>query len=82
VFLHYRRADQSQAWQRVEMTAGDGGHRAAIPADYTQSPYPLLYYFEVDRAGTKAIYPGFNANLSNQPYYLVRSSRATVAQPS
>ena len=73
VILAYRQADQSQRWRSVEMQSRDREFRAAVPADYTSSPYPMLYYFEVEEAGGKAIYPGFSADLSNQPYYLVRS---------
>ncbi len=75
VNLLYRRADQSQRWRAEEMQSRDRAHRGVIPADYTQSPYPLLYYFEVREAGGSAIYPGFNPDLSNQPYFLVRSNR-------
>jgi hypothetical protein len=75
VSLLYRRADQSQRWQSREMEARDKQYRSVIPADYTKSPYPLLYYFEVHEAGGSGIYPGFSPDLSNQPYFLVRSTR-------
>jgi hypothetical protein len=75
VNLLYRRADQSQRWQSKEMETRDRQYRSVIPGDYAQSPYPLLYYFEVHEAGGSGIYPGFNPDLSNQPYYLVRSNR-------
>jgi hypothetical protein len=75
VNLFYRRADQSQRWRSQEMEARDRQYRSVIPGDYTQSPYPMLYYFEVHDAAGSGIYPGFNADLSNQPYYLVRSNR-------
>jgi hypothetical protein len=75
VNLQYRHADQSQRWRSVEMEARDNRYRAGIPADYTQTPFPLLYYFEVHDAAGSGIYPGFNADLSNQPYYLLRSNR-------
>jgi hypothetical protein len=74
VTLLYRRADQSQRWRSEEMQARDDGYRGSIPADYTASPYPLQYYFEVTGSGGSGIYPGFGPDLSNQPYYLVRSS--------
>ena len=73
--LMYRRADQSQTWQSADMTWQDGAYSATIPADYTKSAFPLLYYFEVHEASGSAMYPGFNKDLSNQPYYLVRSTR-------
>jgi hypothetical protein len=75
VNLLYRRADQSQRWQTREMQARDNQFRGAIPAAYTDSPYPLLYYFEVHEQGGSGIYPGFAPDLSNQPYFLTRSNR-------
>ena len=75
VNLLYRRADQSQRWRTEQMQSRDRQYRSVIPADYTQSPYPLLYYFEVHEVGGSGIYPGFNSDLSNQPYFLVRSNR-------
>ena len=72
----YRQADQSQLWRMADTTWGNGAYRGAIPADYTESQYPLLYYFEVHESGGSGIYPGFDKGLSNQPYFLVRSNRA------
>jgi hypothetical protein len=76
VTLMYRQADQSQRWRTGDMAWSNGAYRSAIPADYTESHYPLLYYFEVHEAGGSGIYPGFNKDVSNQPYFLVRSNRA------
>jgi hypothetical protein len=75
VNLLYRQADQSQRWRTAEMQARDREYRGVVPAGYTQSPYPMLYYFEVQSATGSTIYPGFNPDLSNQPYFVVRSSR-------
>jgi hypothetical protein len=72
VNLVYRQADQSQRWHSVEMASHDNEFRAAVPSDYTQSPYPLQYYFEVQESGDSTIFPGFSPDLSNQPYILVR----------
>jgi hypothetical protein len=72
VLLHYRHVNQAERWLSIGMQSGDGRHTAAIPADYTQSPYPLQYYFELTHANnTASLYPPFNATLSNQPYYAV-----------
>jgi hypothetical protein len=76
VDLYYRQADQSQRWRSVEMQAKDNEFRAAVPGDYTKSPYPIQYYFEVHESGGSTIFPGFDADLSNQPYVLVRRSRS------
>ncbi len=52
--------------------ADHDGYGAAIPGDYTNSVYPLQYYFELQRGADAAwLYPAFNATLSNQPYYAV-----------
>jgi hypothetical protein len=76
VTLMYRQADQSQRWRMADTTWGNGAYGSAIPADYTESQYPLLYYFELHEVAGSGIYPGFSKDLSNQPYFLVRSSRA------
>ena len=74
VNLYYRQADQSQRWRSVALDQKDNAFHGAIPGDYTQSPYPIEYYFEVREPRGSTIFPGFNPDLSNQPYILVRSS--------
>jgi hypothetical protein len=49
----------------------DTTHTAAIPAAYTDSPYPLQYYFELHTATAATLHPAFNPTLSNQPYYAI-----------
>jgi len=71
--LHYRRVNQAERYQTAEMEARDKRYRAAIPANYTESPYPLQYYFELkESADTTVLYPGFAADLANQPYFVAR----------
>jgi hypothetical protein len=49
------------------------GYEATIPADYTSSEYPLMYYFEVKTAdGSVLLHPGFSKDLMSQPYFVVR----------
>jgi len=69
--LHYRHVNQAERWRSLDMTRSNGDFVAAIPADYTASPFPLQYYFELSRPGAAWLYPAFNATLSNQPYYAV-----------
>ena len=71
--LHYRHVDQSDAYRTVEMSADAGAWRAEIPGEYTDSAYPMLYYFVLrDAHGDARLYPGLNADLANQPYFIVR----------
>ncbi len=73
--LHYRHVDQSDEYRVVEMPADGGRCRAVIPGEYTDSPYPLLYYFVLrDPKGAAWLYPGLNAELANQPYFIVRQA--------
>lgn len=77
VRLYYRRVHQAESWQSAEMEARDNRYHAVIPAAYTQSRYPLEYYFEL-RTGPDAawLHPGFAPDLSNQPYFVVRRTTA------
>jgi hypothetical protein len=75
VLLHYRRVNQAELWRAVEMEAQGNAYRAVVPGEYTASPFPLQYYFEL-REGPDAawLWPGFDAELSNQPYFVVRQA--------
>jgi hypothetical protein len=73
--LWYRHVNHGERWlstpmQHVESRSGDL-HSAAIPAAYTDSPYPLQYYFELHAADAATLHPAFNPTLSNQPYYSI-----------
>jgi hypothetical protein len=72
--LYYRRVNQAERFQTLEMQASGATWRASIPAEYTDSPYPLQYYFEFHEGTAKAcLYPGFAPDLANQPYFVVRA---------
>jgi hypothetical protein len=71
--LHYRHVNQAERWQSATMDRNGAAYVAAIPAAYTESPYPLQYYFELKSSPQKAwLHPGFAPDLANQPYYVVR----------
>jgi hypothetical protein len=71
--LYYRHVNHAERYETVEMQLKGKNYQATIPADYTNSQYPLQYYFEVREKPDKAwLYPGFTAELTNQPYYVVR----------
>jgi hypothetical protein len=73
VQLHYRRVNQAERWQSEHMQSNGRLWRAAIPSEYTQSPYALQYYFELKEAPeSAALYPGFSEQNTGQPYFVVR----------
>lgn len=71
--LHYRRLNQAERFVTVAMQVRDNRYVAVIPADYTQSPFPLQYYFELSGPAGVAMYPGLGPELTTQPYFVVRS---------
>jgi hypothetical protein len=73
VRLVYRHVNQAERYEALEMEARGGVYGASIPAAYTDSPWPLQYYFELkDGAGQAWLYPGFAPDLLNQPYFVLR----------
>jgi hypothetical protein len=77
--LYYRHVNQAERYESVEMQAVGKNYGATIPAAYTNSPYPLQYYFELKEGPESAwLYPGFNADLTNQPYFVVRQVKSRI----
>jgi hypothetical protein len=74
--LRYRRVHQAESYREVGMEAQERRYHATIPADYTDSPYPLQYYFALrDASGRAGLHPGFDAHLCSRPYFVVRQAR-------
>lgn len=72
VRLHFRHVNQGEDYQLTEMKpAGGGAYRAVIPADYTDSPFALQYFFEVRTKESAWLLPGLDPNAPAQPYYAV-----------
>jgi hypothetical protein len=69
--LFYRHVNQGERWRSMPMSQEGDTLRAAIPGAYTNSPYPLQYYFVLQSGMQAWLHPGFNASLSNQPYFAV-----------
>jgi hypothetical protein len=70
--LWYRHVNHGERWLSAPMNEHPGTYSAAIPAAYTDSPYPLQYYFELRSSSAATLYPAFNPTLSNQPYYAIQ----------
>ena len=71
--LYYRHVNQAERYQSADMLASDHRFRAAIPSSYTNSNYPLQYYFELRRSADNAwLFPGLGRHLQTQHYFVVR----------
>ena len=79
----YRHVNQGEVWRSVAMvTASQTGSRlltASIPAEYTQTAFPVQYYFEVSGAKGElsALVPGFRAEFCGQPYFVTEPVNRT-----
>ena len=74
VQLYYRHVNQAERFKTAEMLRMGKSYRATIPADYTGTLYPLQYYFELREKPDNAwLFPGLNAALTQQPYYIIRT---------
>jgi hypothetical protein len=72
--LRYRHVNQVERFVSTEMTGSKGEFRAQIPAGFTNSPYPIQYYFELRGKGSPGMYPGLGERLTNQPYFVLRQA--------
>jgi hypothetical protein len=72
VRLFYRRLNQAEAWIELETKREGEAWRAAVPADYARSAYPIQYYFAVRVGERVTLWPGFGADFSGQPYLVLR----------
>jgi len=75
VRLYYRHVDQAERFKSVEMEQSGQSFRATIPAEYTNSFYPLQYYFEFrDSPDVAWLYPGLSPKLTQQPYFVAKKA--------
>ena len=75
VVVYYRHVNQGERYMRVEMKSDGNSFKSIIPGDYTNSKYPLEYYFELRTSPESAwLYPGFNEKHNNQPYFVIRQA--------
>jgi hypothetical protein len=72
--LYYRHVNQSERWRVAAMDLKGASYVAAIPGAYTDSPYPMQYYFELTSEDRAWLHPGFPKDLAGMPYYVVRAT--------
>jgi hypothetical protein len=73
VQCHYRHVNQAERFQSVPMQTHGATWLASIPAAYTDSPYPLQYYFTIKTSLQQAhLYPGLGPDQMSQPYFVLR----------
>ena len=81
VTLRYRHLDQSEDYCSVEMVEDRDGWQAVIPASFTDSSFPLMFFAEVSIDHEAPVFlPGLDEDLSNQPYLVVHSTQWTGKQ--
>jgi len=71
VVLWYRHVTHAERWRSERMERNGQVFTASIPAAYTQSLYPLQYYFELRNQTDATFHPALNGTMSNQPYFAI-----------
>jgi hypothetical protein len=74
VRLLYRHLNQAETYRAAGMEREGASWRAVVPAEYTRTPYPLQYYFEVRSAEGVGLWPGFEREFMGQPYLVSEPS--------
>jgi hypothetical protein len=76
--LWYRHVNQAERWLSMPMQktisaseSATAGYTASVPADYTNSPYPLQYYFEFRTGDDAILYPLIRVDQTIQPYFAI-----------
>jgi hypothetical protein len=73
--MYYRHVNQAERFESIDMKVLGNKFRATIPSEYTQTVFPIQYYFEIKNTPESAwMHPGFNADQTNQPYYVIRKA--------
>jgi hypothetical protein len=84
VELHYRHVNQAERYTVAAMThattdADAVCYGATIPGAYTETRFPLQYFFALrDARGRAWRWPGLGPLLTAQPYFVVRALAATA----
>jgi hypothetical protein len=73
--LWYRHVNHGERWLSAPMQKTGNVHSAFVPGNYTNSLYPLQYYFELHTVDAATLHPPFNPTFSNQPYYAIMLTR-------
>ena len=74
-YLHYREVNQSKKWSKKKLIRVNEDYKSVISKTFTQTNYPIQYYFEFTGMVYSSFSPGFNNYLSNQPYHLIRQKK-------
>ena len=73
--LYYRHVNHAERYMALNMQSSGNKYKAVIPAEYTNSPYSIAYYFELgETKNAVTLYPGLGAELTQQPYFIVRKA--------
>jgi hypothetical protein len=74
VTLFYRHVNQAEHWKSLDAVMDGSTCTASVPADYTDSPFPLQYYWRLRRTSAAWLYPALDASFGSQPYFVVQKT--------
>ena len=75
VTLHFRHLHQGETFRTTPMALVAGDFTATIPAEYTSTAFPLMFFVVVEQRDEPPVtVPELGDDLSGQPYVVVHSS--------
>jgi hypothetical protein len=77
--LHFRRVNQSETWDSVAMERRNGAVVASIPAETTDTAFPLQFYMSLEEDGRVVLAPGLAEDLCSVPYAVAMPDRGSAA---
>jgi hypothetical protein len=77
--LHFRRVNQSETWDSVAMERRNGAVVASIPAETTDTVFPLQFYMSLEEDGRVVLAPGLAEDLCSVPYAVAMPDRGSAA---
>jgi len=79
-YLYYRHVNQGERYEKLVLKKDGNNFKGFIPGNYTNTKYPLEYYFEFRFSPeVVCLYPGFNDTHSNQPYFVIRQATPNIS---
>ena len=69
--LWYRHVNHGERWSSTPMKRSGSSYNASVPGSYTNSPFPMQYYFELRTTEEATLHPQLNSSFNNQPYFAI-----------
>ena len=70
--FYYRHVNQGERYVAAPLTRDASALVATIPGAYSETNFPIEYYFEFRDDNSALLHPGFEKDFTGTPYFLIR----------